>query len=137
MQGKLNSATDKEEVSSITKIGNSTFFAGEDGIVYVVLTGEINGKLAAEMAEIIKKYACGRVDGKINILCDMNKAGQSSYEAREIYRGIMKNDIINKAAMFGLHTVAKMLASFIIAYLNLKIARFFRNKEEAILWLKE
>jgi len=44
---------------------------------------------------------------------------------------------VNKAALIGLHPVARVLASFFIGFAKNRRTRFFKSKEEALLWFKE
>jgi len=42
-----------------------------------------------------------------------------------------------KVAVFGLHPVARVIASFVMGVSKNKDMRFFKAKEEALAWLKE
>ena len=44
---------------------------------------------------------------------------------------------IGKIAMFGMHPVARVVASFVMGVTNKEDMRFFKSKEDALLWLKE
>ena len=76
------------------------------------------------------------VEGKLNILVDLNKAGKGSSEARKLAQENMKDGTLGKIALFGLHPVARVLAAFILGVTSKKDARFFKTKEEALAWLK-
>ena len=73
-----------------------------------------------------------------NSLDDINKTGKVSSEARRIFRELTEDDEIGggKGAIFGLHPVARVIASFFIGSHN-KNQRFFKAREEAMVWLGE
>ncbi|NQU51611.1 MAG: STAS/SEC14 domain-containing protein [Bacteroidetes bacterium] len=77
------------------------------------------------------------VDGKINYLVDNNKCGKNSPEANSMYRQLCYNEKINKVAVYGLHPVARIIASFVIGLDPKGKQRFFKTEEQARLWLDE
>jgi hypothetical protein len=116
-------------------IGENRLYLDEDNIFNVVIVGEIDAKTANAM-----KYAGLRLNnmfrGKAKALIDLNKAGKHSSEARKIWKESSELEIADKIAYFGLHPVARVLASFVMGVSKKKDMRFFKTKEEALAWLK-
>ncbi len=117
-------------------IGETRLYLGEDNIFYITVVGEVDGKTAAEVTEIDNKFK-SMVEGKINVLADLNKGGKQSVEARKIWKKMTEGDRTGKIAMYGMHPVARVLASFVMGVSRKKDMRFFKTKEEALAWLKE
>ena len=117
-------------------VGESRFYLGEDNIFYITVVGEVDGKTAAEVTEIDNKFK-SMVEGKLNVLADLNKGGKQSVEARKIWKEMTEGDRTGKIAMYGMHPVARVLASFVMGVSRKKDMRFFKTKEEALAWLKE
>ena len=110
---------------------------GEDNILYITSAGEIDGKEASVIREVILKFI-NIVEGGINLLIDLNKAGKQTPETRNIWKEFSEaEERIRKIALFGLHPVARILASFVIGVTKKKDMRFFKTKEEALAWLEE
>ncbi len=76
------------------------------------------------------------IEGRVNVFVNLNKAGKSSPGARKIGSEFLSNEIFGKIAYFGLHPVARVLASFFMGMSKKKDMRFFKNKEKALSWLK-
>lgn len=78
------------------------------------------------------------VNGKVSYLIDLNRAGKNSPEASRLWRRATEEKNIHKVAQYGLHPVAKVLASFVnnLNYTNHNI-RFFSTMEEGLKWIKE
>ena len=75
--------------------------------------------------------------GKVDVLVDLNKAGQASSKARETFKGMSEDENVGRVAIFGVHPVAKVLASFFMEVSKNRNIRFFKTKEAALEWLKE
>ena len=117
-------------------IEENRFYLGEDNIFYMTVVREQDEKIALAMRDAffsILKTA----EGKVNFLVDNNKAGKATPEARRIFKEMTEHEKVGRIAIFGLHRVAQMLASFIMGITNKKDMRFFGTKEEALKWLKE
>jgi len=117
-------------------IGENWAYLGEDNITYFVLVGEHDENIAIACGEAFLKLI-NMVEGKVNALGDLNKAGKQSPEARKIWKELSENKKFGKIAIFGMHPVARVLASFVIGTTKKKDMRFFKTKEEALAWLKE
>ena len=114
-------------------VGESRFYLGQDKIVYCTIVGDINAKMAIAMDEATLKLM-NMVDGKVNVLTDNNNAGNPSSEARKIMREFVLHEKYGKLAIFGLHPVARVLASFFMGSTKKKDLRYFNTKEEALAW---
>ena len=117
-------------------IGEHRLYLGEDNIFYVTVVGEVDGKTAAAIRETDNKFK-SMVEDKFHVLGDLNKAGKQSAEARKIWKEMTENDRTGKVAMYGMHPVARVLASFVMGVSRKKDMRFFKTREEALAWLKE
>ena len=117
-------------------IGENRMYLGEDNILYVTVVGDIDEKTAIAMKEADRKFK-NLAEEKFDVLGDLNKAGKPSPEARNIWKGMTEDDKTGKVALFGLHPVARVIASFFMGLSRKKDMRFFKTKEEALAWLKE
>jgi hypothetical protein len=108
----------------------------EKNIIYVIAVGEVTTELAIAQVEGLNKLEA-LADGPVNYLIDLNDAGKSSPEARKVWEKIGENVKKSKLALFGLNSVARMLASFVMGICGKSNQRFFKTKEEALRWLRE
>ena len=108
----------------------------ENNIVYDIAKGDTNETIALGIKEVVLKFADTH-NGKVNLFVDLTDAGKPSPEARKIYKAISENDKIGKIALAGLHPVARILAASLITISGKKDLRFFKTKEESIVWLTE
>lgn len=116
--------------------GKNRFYLGEDNILYETIVGDIDDETVTAAKEATYKLM-DRVEGKLHILIDINKAGKPSKKARNIFKEFMDHEKWGKVAMYGLHPAARMIASFGMGMSRKKDMRFFKTKEEALKWLKE
>jgi len=118
-------------------VEGSRLYLGEDNIHYITpFDGYMDGKRAIAASRASLKLM-NMVQGKVNVLIDLNKAGKQSPEARKIWKEWNENEKTRKVAYIGLHPVAQVLASFVMGVTRKKDLRFFKTKEEALAWLKE
>jgi len=117
-------------------VGKNRFYHGEDNIIYATIVGETDDKVAIGILEANLKLL-SMVEGKAKILVDLNKAGKTSPEARKIMKQLAEQEKIGKLALFGMHPVAKVLASFAMGITRKKDMLFFKTKAEALLWFTE
>jgi len=116
--------------------GENRLYLGEDNILYVTVVGEVDGKAAAAIRGIDRKFK-SMTEGKFHVLGDLNKAGKQSAEARKIWKEMTEDDRTGKIAMCGMHPVARVIASFVMGNTRKEDMRFFKTKEEALTWLRE
>ena len=117
-------------------VNTNKFALIHENIIYVTAVGEQTTEFARKQADICKKMS-GLIEGKLNYLIDLNKAGKNSPEARKMWKTLTEDDNTEKVAMFGLHPVAKVLASFVMGISSGNKMRFFSTKEEAIALAKK
>ncbi len=117
-------------------VGKNRLYLGGDNIVYVANVGEVDEKMAIAIKEAVLKLM-NMVEGKVHTLTDLNRAGKTLPAARKVFQELADHEKQGKNAFFGLHPVAKVLASFFMGFSKKKDMRFFKTKEEALAWLKE
>lgn len=118
------------------RAGENRIYLGEDNILYFINVGEIDEKTAQEGVEAMAK-AASMGEGTVNYFIDLNKAGKTTPEARRILKEYTEKYVKGKLAFWGLHPVARVLASFFMGITRKENMRFFKTKEEALAWLKE
>jgi len=109
---------------------------GEDNILYLTVVGIVDEKTVSAIIVAILKIR-GKMEGKIDLLVDITEAGKPLPGARKIWKKMIEDEKTGKVAFFGMHPVARVLASFVMGVSKKKDIRFFKTKEEALAWLKE
>jgi len=117
-------------------IGENRLFLGEDNILNIINVGLTDEKTAIAMKEAVLKLM-NMVEGKVHTLTDLTKAGKTTPEARKVFQKLSEHEKQGKNAFFGMHPVARVVASFFIGSSKKEEMRFFNTKEEALAWLKE
>ncbi|MCX6233314.1 MAG: STAS/SEC14 domain-containing protein [Bacteroidetes bacterium] len=117
-------------------VGESRWYLGEDDMLYFTDVGECDEEKVIACKKVYLKFI-NMVEGKVSLLVDVNKAGKQSPEARKIWKELSEHEKTAKIALFGLHPVARVIASFVMGISKNKDMRFFKTKEEALAWLKE
>lgn len=118
------------------RIGESSYCLGEYNIIHAIEVGVMDEQKATAIKEAYLKVL-DIAKGKVNILVDLNKAKKPSAKARKILNEINEHERVDKVAHFGMHPVARVIASFLIGFSKKKEIRFFKTKEEALTWLKK
>jgi hypothetical protein len=133
MSGKveINRISDTE----FTIGGNKTVLSGNN-LIHVIAQGEQTDEIAIAQKELITELF-HQDDGKYTFLIDLNKCGKSSPLARSIWNDLGANERVHKTAIFGMHPVARVLASFVLGLSNKNNPRFFWTEEESRKWLAE
>lgn len=117
-------------------VGQNVLQLGEDKIIYITATGDVDGAGALEIEKLyfeLKAAAHGHIAG---ILVDLSKAGKSSQEARKVWTKLSSTEGATPVAFFGSHPVARVVASFIIKFSNNKKMNFFKDRGSALQWIK-
>jgi len=117
-------------------VGENRIYLGEDNIIYETLVGGLDEKTVLAIYEASNRLT-NTVEGKVNVLVDLSEAGQSSSRARKKGQEMLEDKIFGKVALFGLHPVSRVVASFFVGVTRKKDLRFFKTREEALAWLKE
>ncbi len=117
-------------------VGKNRLYLGEDNIIHVANVGEIDEKMAIAIKEAVLKLM-NMANGKVHTLTDLNRAEKTSSAGRKVFKELAEHEKQGKNAFFGMHPVARVLASFFMGTTKKKEMRFFKTKEEALAWLKE
>ena len=117
-------------------VGDHRFYLGEDNIIYCTTVGEIDDEIAIKFDEATLKLM-NMVEGKANLFIDLSRTGVATSKSRKMGKRMFENEKIGKIAMFGMHPVARVVASFVMGVTNKEDMHFFKSKEDALSWLKE
>jgi len=118
------------------QIGESRVYLSEEGIMNVDVVGRIDERISNRLKELGQEFS-DMVGKKLHMLVDLNKAGIPSTGARRVFQKELKDERYRKVAFWGLHPVARVIASFVMGVSRKKDMRFFKSREEALVWLKE
>lgn len=118
------------------KIGSNRLFIDEDKILHVISIGDIDEEVTREIEKLYQVLM--EETGVVRLLIDLNRAGKVSTQARKLFNQMAKDTRILKVASFGLHPVARVIATFGMgAVYRRGFAGFFKTEEEAGTWLKK
>jgi len=117
-------------------VGENRLYLGEDNILHVTIVGDIDDEKAIAVREANFTFR-DMIEGKARVLCDLNRSGKHSSGARKIWQQMSEDEQAGKIAMYGMHTVARVISSFVMGVTRKKDMRFFKTKEEALAWLKD
>jgi hypothetical protein len=118
------------------KLGESRIYLGEGNILYADIVGGLTDDMALPLKEGILRLM-NMKEGRVNVLADLNRAGKPSAEVRKRGREVAEDEKTGKVAMFGMHPVARVIASFWMGMAQSEKMRFFKTRDEALSWLKE
>ena len=118
------------------RIDESRYYLGEDNIVHAIEVKVMDDQKAIAIKEVYLKFL-DIFKGKFNILVDINKAKKPSAKARKILNEINEDKRVDRVAHFGMHPVARVMASFLMGVSKKKEIRFFKTGEKALEWLKK
>lgn len=115
----------------------------EEGIIMTRCVANLGEEKIKEFTEQLLE-ALERADGKgraaVNAIAGGGKA-TTSLSGRKIYTDFGEKARAEKIAIFGINTLQRVVASFIMRAMSketgIKEVKFFKNKDEAIKWLKE
>ena len=106
----------------------------EGNIIFIEPQGEQTDSIAKAHLEH-NNMLSRQISGNLNYLINLNRAGKSSPVARKVWQKISELPVTNKVALFGIHPVARILATFVIGVTSKKEIRFFNNETEALAWI--
>jgi hypothetical protein len=118
------------------RVGQNQIYIIDDSIIYIEAVGEQTDEMAAVIRQNYKQVF-SRITGKVKQLINLNSSGKSSPASRRLFREMNNTVEVDKVAIYGLHPVARVLASFVMDSNNQKHIRFFRDKEKALEWLRK
>lgn len=125
-----------EQRNREAKIGKNTTYLSDDNIIHTIIVGEVDVDIANAIRECHLEFL-SMVEGKVKSFIDINKAGKQSPKSRDIGREMFENERYDKIALFGMHPVARVIASFVMGVTQKKDMRFFKTRDEAFDWLRE
>lgn len=125
-----------EEKERESWIGKSRYYLGKDNKIYVTIVGEVDDNTATQYHDTGIKFV-NMIAGSADVLVDITNAGKLSPQARKVFRELTENEKTGKVAIFGLHPVARVIASFFMGATKKKDIRFFNSRDAAVAWLKE
>jgi hypothetical protein len=114
--------------------GENHYLLGDDNIFYVTLNGDVGDEMGIEIDRMINGLA-DAVDGEIDLLIDLNRAGKTSSKSRQLFKAFSETGKCRKVALFGMHPVAMVIASFVMGISRNRHMKFFKKREEAMEWL--
>lgn len=116
-------------------IKENHLYLGDHSIIYDIAKGDTDEEIASGIKEGVLSLA-SLCRGTANLFVDLSNAGKPTPAARKIYLSITENVKIGKIALVGLNPVARVLASSLTTISGKRDLRFFKNKDDAITWLK-
>lgn len=132
-----------QEIPGVEQVGDKEFrirdnriFLVENNIIYIEAMGEQTDEIAEAHFEL-HNIICKSISHRLSYLINLNNAGKSSHRARMVWQEMSDLENAGKVALFGIHPVARLLATFVIGGKQYKNIRFFNTKEEAKSWLRE
>lgn len=132
--------TEEREVKIVWKgdrevwVGKERIYLGEDNIFYITAGGEMDEKTAIQIKKVFLKLL-NMAEGKVNYLIDLTEAKKQSPGARKIWKEMSEHEKTGKLALFGMHPLSRVLASFVMEVTKKKDMKFFKTKEKALAWL--
>ncbi len=119
------------------QVGENTIYLNEEDMFFLTIVGEIDDKIAVDFIKALEELEVKFEKRKRNLFIDNNNAGKITSKARKIFHELDNRETTGKVAVFGLHPVARVLASFYMGVSRNKKMRFFTTKEDALDWLRE
>jgi hypothetical protein len=117
-------------------VGNNRLHLDENNILHFIGIGTCDERLALAIRNASLQLA-NLVEGNVNVIINHNNAGKPSSKARMIFKEMTEHEKFGKIAHFGIHPVARILASFIMGVSRKRDMRFFTTEKEALAWLKK
>lgn len=132
----MNYELKMEEKEREIWVGKNRIYLSEANILCLTIFGEVDEEIEIGINEACFKLM-NMIEGTVNVLIVLNKAKKTSTGARKRQKVISEHEKNGKVALFGLHPVARVIASFLMGTSREKDIRFFKTKEEALAWFKE
>lgn len=134
-------ASDEELKKTFEITGDS------EGILYFKMTGNVNDvasniRQAELVAESLEKIFEDNPDRKFKCLADLSPIGKTAHypspQARQIYAKILDYPQLEKVALVVPTTLVQAIINFIIHISSKrKSVKLFKNKKEALEWLRK
>ncbi|MGQ8338901.1 DUF7793 family protein [Sunxiuqinia sp. A32] len=117
-------------------VGNNIVSVMPGNIIHVIAIGEQTTAIAIAQDKLNRQLAKS-FTGSVNYLIDLNRARKNSPEARKLWKKVVEDETTHKVALYGIHPVARVLAQFVMVISKGGNIRFFKTKEEGLMWIKE
>jgi len=108
----------------------------KDHILCSETAGDFSEQDAREAVDEIMRGA-NEQNGKIPVMNDVRAAGRADAKALKVLTDLAKSEKFTKKAFVVRPGISSALAPFIIKMAGVDNAGFFKNKDEAVKWLKE
>lgn len=108
----------------------------DGNIIHVKTFGDQTNEIAKAQLKL-NTQLFNIIEGDAYFLIDLNESGKNTPEARDIWNQLGDHDKVKKVAIFGIHPVARVIASFVMRTSNKKNRGFFKTKEEALKWIRK
>jgi len=105
-------------------------------IIHIKAVGDQTNEVAQAQLKV-NHQLFNLIDGDAFFLIDLNKSGKNTPEARDIWNKQGDHEKVKKVGIYGIHPVARVIASFVMRTSSKKNRGFFKTKEEALTWLKK
>ncbi len=134
------------KIDSIIVINENKFLISNDNEVYIDTINNIYNVIARGIQTIeianAHKYLAEKIfensKQPLSFFINVNECGKNSPEARKTWKYLTEHSKTKKVAVFGIHSVAKVIAYFVIGTLIKKEKiRFFDNEVNALKWIKK
>ncbi len=119
------------------KVGKVRLFLSNDDIFYHISSGDLDEEHAASCCEQTLELLRFHEKEDAPFLIDLNKGGKTSYRARKILKEFTEKNVHGKLGLYGMHPVARILASFFQSMARKDNVRFFKTEADALEWIKE
>ncbi len=117
-------------------IGENRAWLYDEHIICVEVVGQQSTEAALAVYRATRHLE-KQIAGKVSYLIDLNKAGKNSPEASRLWKRAAEEKQVYRVAQFGLHPVAKVLASFVNSLTSRRNIQFFNSMEEGLRWIRE
>ncbi|MFZ5563032.1 MAG: STAS/SEC14 domain-containing protein [Thermodesulfobacteriota bacterium] len=115
--------------------GENHYLLGDDNIFYATLNGDASDEMGMEIDRMINRLL-DHIDGPVNLLIDLNRAGKTSSKSRKLFKAFTETSKCRKVALFGMHSVAMIIASFVMGISKNRNMKFFKERKDALEWLR-
>lgn len=112
-------------------VGDCKLRLEDNDIIYNIAAKNPDKEQAIAITNAVYKLAA-IPEGKVSVIIDLTDTGRPSPEARKVFSEWEKNEKIHKTAMIGAHPVARMLANFMISFLNTNKVAFLNQKRKQL-----
>lgn len=116
-------------------IDDAHMLIGDDDIMYI--TSGYNH--TQKQAETISKTIINILDKRnlsIKMFLNISCGNKPETPARRVFYELLKHQKIEKIAVYGATSFNRIIASFIVGVVGTRNINFFKEKEEAMNWLK-